>query len=186
MPERPVKDRATCISDAVRPSLESGAEVGRGGFLRSLKRKEVRQRYGTESPPLRWGYKVIPDKWRWVGGLSVSIASCTCAECSILMHPKAEMFRHVVAIDLSQLCREIDMRLVAVYDPTLDNPCHFNIMPVDESIDDLCVRLKNFLALTFPQHLPNSAALEIKADEAVKRYSQVFQVSRDVLPRGAG
>lgn len=103
------------------------------------------------------------------------------------------MYEHVVKIDLAALSAELNMVLVASYDPLpsphevdlegeepLPNPCHFNILPKDEPIDVALIRLRDFLASCYPKAFPRSRDDITRADDALARYSRVFTFDRNV------
>lgn len=71
-------------------------------------------------------------------GMSVNCsACCPCRACSILLHPKPQMFKGVVEIDVQKFSERFGLRFVAIYDPLGEdegpNPCHFCLYAEDKS-----------------------------------------------------
>jgi hypothetical protein len=73
------------------------------------------------------------------------------------------------------------------------NPCHFVIVPTEESIDDLLIMLPHFMAAQFPPvkpgkqppKKPRTGEDKRKALEARARYDRVLRIIRNVkvVPR---
>lgn len=135
--------------DASGAPLAEGAIWDRGVFFRN--QEQARARFGDES----FGHTLDPQayKWRWVEedvlGLSVNLVECVCsAECSVRLHPDSTRYHYVVQIVLEDLSAALEIGLVAKYSPIpastarVANPCHFDILPVDDSLDDVVQNIK--------------------------------------------
>lgn len=183
-----------CLRNHVPPGLGRGEERRDGKYLRCLDRHAATRRYADDADGT-FGYRLRPEKWGWrykdiEGGLSVSLSECARAPgCAIAFHPNPELFCHVVELDLPALAAELEIELTAVYDPvpapgdppTRANPCHFNILPVDVSIDDLIAKLKILMADVFPPG-PKSPKQEPERTQALAaraRFEAVFRLFRD-------
>lgn len=183
-------DRELCTKALRHPDCAPETERRDGHFIRNLDREGVKKRYGEDKDPPEFGYKVRPEKWTWEKkrewrGLSVNLATCINGQhiCSILLHDKPHLFKHVVILDLEALSQEIGIVLVATYAPIEEpnpNPCHFNILPDDVPIGDMMKSLVEYLQFTFPLKFPRSDADREQALKAKKEYERVFQIVRNV------
>lgn len=185
-------DRASCLEDATPPALKVGAERRDGKYWRNLEPDAVTKRYGKDlDDEPRFGWRLRPNKWYWRDregqeGLSVSATDCTGALCSILFHPTPEKFAHAVAIDLAAFSFELGMEVVAVYSPVVtapENPCHFDLMPADQALEDLLVQLKDFLQRVYPSTFPATPADIEQALAARAKYETCFSIKRSVQQR---
>lgn len=185
--------REECLVGASPPNEARGAERSSGGFLRCLKGREVTKRYGDDRDvDPEFGWRLRPEKWRWKDsdgeeGLSCNLEGCfPCATCSISVHPAASQYRHVVTVDIEALSSELGMSVIAQYDPVSEegqeNPCHFNLLPEDEDIDDFLEALTRILERVWPKKFPRDQQNRSTAFEAKRRFELVFQLSRDALP----
>jgi hypothetical protein len=177
-------DAAACLASANMESVST--KVSEGAFYRNLEPGLVKQRY----PGDKTFHRIRTDKWRirdaeGQSGLSVNLAACVrTPECSIRIHSHAERFAHVVEIDLEALAEALEMTLLAIHEPLglpNANPCHFNIVPTDKSIDDFIESLKEFLEYTFPPAKPKNAEERAEAQRAQTRYDSVLILKRDVV-----
>lgn len=184
-----------CLKNHTPPGIARGAERRDGKYLRCLEKDGPTRRYADDASNV-FGYRLRPEKWGWrykdiEDGLSVSSSECAKTPgCSIAFHPNPERFTHVVELDLPALAAELGVALTAVYDPiepsddppAKANPCHFNIMPVDVSIDDLIAKLKIFMGDVFPPGPKSPKKPEgVKAATAARdRFEVVFRLIRDV------
>src|SRR5437870_13444070 len=124
--------RDDCLKNQTPPELVAGAVVRSGRFFRNLKRQEIAKCYAEDdNDNPQYGFRVKHQHWandQTRGGLSVNLASCIhTAACSLLIHPAAPNFQHVVEIDLEALTQRLQVSLVAQYKPEPDNRCHFEI-----------------------------------------------------------
>ncbi len=185
-------DRDECRRSARPTPILKGQCVTRGEFVRNLKNSEVK-RWHPKDPddPPRFGYRVKwPPTWRDAErseGISVNARVCLSnLECSIRLHPQAEQFCHVVTIDLALLSERCGYQVLAVYDP-IDappdqaNPCHFNLMPESEPLDDFLVALGDQLGVPCPKNLPKTTKEEETVRRALSDYSAIFRVERNVV-----
>ncbi|WP_437325541.1 hypothetical protein [Sorangium sp. So ce381] len=181
-------DRQECIDRANKPELNRGAQLDGGKFVRILKNDEAPKRFEMDDEPPEFGYRVKPHEWRWEAvelddGLSVNLESCVnTLRCAVLLHPKSEQFRHAVVIDLAALVDEIGIQIKAVYDPDPDgtqNPCHFNLVPVGKSVQDLKMAIKLWHGRVFAPNRKRPRDTE-KAQRERMQYARVFEIHRDV------
>ena len=184
-------DRATCLEKLKVPlgpdsqPLQRDSELHQGVFLRN--QEDARPRFGEEG----FGNNLdpAPYKWRWQEddslGLSVNLESCVCcAECSALLHRTPERYRFVVRIALEELSSAIGIKLVAKYSPipppgdNPDNPCHFDIMPLDTSVEDAVQQIRRALKMLYSALTtkPKSEAARLAAQAAVTRIERLLQV----------
>lgn len=186
-------ERRRCIERADRPARAKGDHLEDGLFARNLKDNEVKKRYARDGDPPALGHRLRPDKWRWqpregdtTDGLSVNSFACVkTARCSVLLHPKPDMFPHVAVIDLAALSQAINLPIEAVYDPDPDgfeNPCHFNLVPLGRTVDDLIILMKrwNESACKSGDKLPHTQQDRERAQAEKDAYERVFQVHFDV------
>lgn len=186
-------DKRACIDNAEPPTLGKGARINGGQFARNLKDNEVKKRYARDGDPPALGHRLRPDKWRWqpregdtTDGLSVNSFACIkTAKCSVLLHPEPDMFQHVAVIDLAALSQAINLPIEAVYDPDPDgfeNPCHFNLVPLGKTVEDLLVAIKrwNESACKSGDKLPHASQDLTRAQVERDAYERVFQVHLDV------
>jgi hypothetical protein len=193
--------RDDCLAKATPPSLEVGSVLDRGSFWRNLKSSEIKRRYmnDTLNPP-EYGFRISFNcLYGWTGEpyeLSVNISSCTDCSCSIYLHHKPCMFKHVGLIDISQLSTILGMKVVAVYTPTradpeddesaIVNPCHFVLSP-EGDIDIFCSFLQDVSWKGFPATAAQSpkkptieADIEI-AKTAQDLFESAISIQFDVL-----
>jgi hypothetical protein len=187
-------DATSCAQTLRVPPYERGTVVADGAFFRNLEPDRVTKRYAEDGEPATFGYRLRPEKWMWIKdeqeGLSVNLCSCVPEPiCSILLHPEPERFHHLVEINLRALVEQLGMELAAIYDPIdppHSNPCHFNIVPLNDSIIDLRIRLKDFLARVFPLKFPRDDLSRQQAHEARRLYETVFRIIRNVAADSDG
>jgi hypothetical protein len=178
-----------CIEGACKPSLERGEILYEGTYWRNLKNSEVKQRYSDDSRPPIYGYRLRLERWNGWGNspyeLSVNACSCTSAICSILLHPTPGLFCHVAAIDVDELSKILGIAIVASYDPIepsegdaicrTSNPCHFNLLPLDQDIDIFTSLLRSATWYGFPSEqlkcprLPHECSEALKAKESLEK-----------------
>lgn len=178
-----------CLRSHQPIALSKGTQRSEGAYYRCLQKNDVKRRYAQDDQET-FGLRVRPDQWRWEDDeeVGLSVSEVTCARtpyCAICFHPQPSLFQHAVRIDLAALSAAIDTALVAIFDPIGEphqNPCHFIILPVDSSIDDLLVVLKEFMADDFPpgQKVPQSKDKLKQAEDAGERYTSVFTILRNV------
>jgi len=184
-------DRSICLESLRAPTYSRGHSLFDGIFFKNMEADRVSKKYANDGDPAVYGYRVRPDKWRWRDkngdGLSVNLEVCACcAACSIHIAPEPSRFMHVLRLDLGALVAELNIQLYASYDPIEPpdphpNPCHFNILPLDVSIEDLLVNLRDFLTNIFPKEFPGrDAEKQRQALQAKERYERVFLVIRNV------
>ncbi|WP_437636562.1 hypothetical protein [Sorangium sp. So ce854] len=87
------------------------------------------------------------------------------------------------------------MTLCAVYVPVeppleppseVPNPCHFVIIPPDDRIEDLLVKVRDFMGSAFPSGFPgHDRQKQRQALEAKRRYECALLIVRDVLKPNA-
>lgn len=177
--------RDHCLKGCSPPPLQSGTTLAEGRFLRNLKPSELQRRFPKDGQdPPEYGWKVKLQSWGWQGGLSVNYSECipsTC--CSLLLHPNSHEYSHVAVLDISRLAEALDCELLAMFKPcTLDadgydNPCHFELVPNDISLQDLRIKVKAFFRDTFPDNrLPNSEEEKNMARACQQRFQSVVSI----------
>ncbi|MFC1759684.1 hypothetical protein ACFL2H_13105 [Planctomycetota bacterium] len=179
-----------CIQGQQPPKLEKGATVDGGCFLRNLKKKgEATKRYpkDDDESPL-YGLKLSPKFWKNAslnGDMSINEQVCVISEaCSIAIHPQATEYYHVAVLDLAEINRVMgEHGFVAQYDP-LDKPpagpnaCHFELLPLNGSVQSLFA-LQTELDKPFPPgKMPNSGKDRDIAAIATKDYQKVVVIRR--------
>lgn len=184
-------DRKSCLAGAIKPDLRPGQSVVKGQFVRNLKHNEALKRFERDGDPPEFGYRVRAHDWRWttgdeVDGLSVNLRPCArTLLCALLLHPDADMFEHVVVIDLEALAQELKLVVWAIYDPDpdgSDNPCHFNLVPADVSVEQLIITIKSWSKDIFePSKKPPKRPIDVDVARAnLAQYERVFKIYRDV------
>lgn len=188
-------ERKRCLACADRPSCAKGTRLAEGLFARNLGGDEVKKRYAKDGEPPSLGRRLRPDKWRWepqdtdtVDGLSVNSFACArTAPCSVLLHPDPDRFKHIAVVDLAALTQAVQLKIEAVYDPDpegSENPCHFNLVPLGRSVEDLVMALKkwNDAVCNPKEKLPRTPEETARAEAEREAYERVFQVHTDVWP----
>lgn len=185
-------DLATCVQRLRAPNYARGHKVAEGMFFRNMEPNIVTKRYAQDGDPATYGYRLRQEKWRWRDtdgdGLSVNSKDCVgCVECSICISPNPSRFAHVVELDLRALADELEIELVAIYDPVEPpnaNPCHYNIFPTSVAYDEFLVKLKSFVTRLFPKQFPgNDPKLRAQALAAKDQADRVFLLFRNVSAR---
>ncbi len=178
-------DYTACLAKAAPPQYGRGTEVAHGRFVRNIeggKKKEERPRYPGDTEPPEHGYRLRPDKWRWENGLSVNQLECLGEiGCSLQFHPEPSRYSHVATLDLQALVECVGHNLIAIYDPidgTPSNPCHFNIVPPDVSLQDFYVALRAFVE-EFPPTL-SDPEMQRRARNAAERHKRCFTLILNV------
>jgi hypothetical protein len=185
--------RDDCLSQSLPPNLEVGSVLKTGSFWRNLKSKEVKRRYANDiyDPP-EYGYRILFEGlFGWTEEpykLSVNISTCTDCICSIYLHHKPCMFKHVGLIDIARLSDKMGMAVVAVYTPTREdpeddesaivNPCHFDLTP-EGDIDIFYSRLSDISWSGFPAprvKIPKKPTSEPEATQA-KTAQELFELT---------
>lgn len=159
-----------------------------GQYLRCLEDKAIALRFSNDHQA-EHGYRLrSPSDWKWApgdltGGLSVSLCGCVSSvRCSPFLHPDPDRFEHVTRIDLSALALALDMKLVAMYTPDSTNPCHFEIIPLEDSLQDLRVRLRGWVEKKYPPNVKvpsQPKQLEVAASNR-QAYETVFLIFASV------
>lgn len=129
-----------CEAGRTTPALQMGDARYDGSYYRNLARKALRKRYEKDSDPEpRHGRKLKWKKaFRWDPGLSVNCADCLPEPaCSIVLDEHAEKHAYVLEISIAELSELTGVTTVAVYKPNGNNVCHFELLPLDEDIEDL-------------------------------------------------
>jgi hypothetical protein len=168
-----------------------GSVLKAGTFWRNLKSADVKRRYSNDAlDPPEYGFRILFNRlYGWAGEpyeLSVNICSCTDCICSIYLHPKPCMFKHVGLIDIEQLSERMSMTVVAVYTPcredpeddesSIVNPCHFDLRP-EGDIDIFCSLLSDVSWAGFPAQTAQTAQSPKKpTDEDEKTKAKAAQV----------
>jgi hypothetical protein len=193
--------RDDCLAKANPPGLEVGSVLKSGSFWRNLKSSDIKRRYMNDMlDPPEYGFRVLFNcLYGWTGEpyeLSVNIRSCTDCICSIHLHPKPCMFKHVGLIDINQLSERIGMKVVAVYTPThadpeddesaIVNPCHFDLSP-EGDIDIFCSCLQDVSWIGFPTPTaqspkkPTNEAEITQAKDAQSLFENTISIHLNVL-----
>ena len=195
--------RDDCLSQCNPPTLEVGSILKAGTFLRNLKSDDVKRRYSNDAlDPPEYGFRVLFNRlYGWTGEpyeLSVNISTCTDCICSICLHPKPCMFKHVGLIDIEQLSERMGMTVVAVYTPwredpeddesSIVNPCHFDLRP-EGDIDIFCSLLSDVSWAGFPSQTaqspkkPTDEAEKAQAKAAQREFERVFPVHLNIVTK---
>jgi hypothetical protein len=165
-----------------------GDQAQEGLFVRSLENRHVAKRFGRDTEPPEFGYRVKASEWTWsakeeLDGLSVDHAECVgTPACALLLHRDNVHLRHVVVIDIAMLSEDLGIPIIAVYDPNPDgaeNPCHYYLQPGTGSVEGLVYRLKiTYPVETNPKIPRNQDAIESLRAER-EQYERTFRVHRD-------
>lgn len=145
----------------------------RGAFYRN--QNKAGHRFGD--PNCGPSFAPKPEDWGWAdaegqAGLSVNIASCPPEpHCSTCLHPNSAQFKFVIRIDLHELSKATRIPLIAKYTPIPppeeehENPCHFDILPVADNLDDALQSVRHALRKLHdePSKKPKSDPADIEA-----------------------
>lgn len=138
-----VSDARDCLAQARRPSIAYGAVLAEGMYIRGVNDSEVPRWDLKGRDERRLAFRRL--QWTDEGdsselGLSVCSSECVCCQrCSLVLSGGVERNRHAASLDLRLVSKRVG-ELVAVFSPTevpRNNPCHFNILPRDISIEDM-------------------------------------------------
>jgi len=184
-----ILDREQCLARACPPHNENSEGRTSGHYFRGLRKKDSRRRVEKkDTTPPAYGYIFKTDLWRWDDdGLSVSICSCTCAECTALLLPSPESYPDVVEINLHELCSAVNVSLRAYYSPVAEpideqNPCHFIFFPDRASVEDVRTKINDYFdryrePRVKPPQDPPTRALLMKAKQMT---DPVFRMHKSV------
>jgi hypothetical protein len=171
-----------CASDCLERArtFVCDSTVEDGVFYRNLPTNEVAVRYQSKSA--EFGYRIKCGKWRSNSdnGVSVNSASCCSKNCSIVLGGKGDS--HVAEIHLSKLAAAIGIDLYAAHDPIespYENPCHFLILPRNQSPDDLVAALLR-LDEDIPKERPQLPEGWTRYNRAISVFNLAFTLHRNV------
>lgn len=160
--------------------------------MRSLEPDGITNRFSNDGTPPQYGHRLrSPHRWRWEavesqGGLSVNLVDCLAsARCASFLHGTPARFEHVTIIDLAELAAALKLKLVAQYNPITDtpsNPCHFDIIPTDVSVEDLRVQLRLWVESVYKSSckIPTTKPAIESGDANKRKYEAVFRILPNV------
>lgn len=179
-------DVESCQDSAVEPALRVGDFKHKGSYHRAVKKEHLVTHYedDRERPHLA-GIKFSNQMFRELLkqiGFSVNCCECQPDPSCTLSWISNSKFSCVIRLDVEVLAHLTQKTVVAQYDPTPNNKCHFNIVAPDESEDAFKLLLRdryNSIVEPLPRgkKLPRNDESQMRAVEAIrKKVQSIFTV----------